>query len=103
MTRDRAGLAALRWGVRLTVLVLGRWMFWGVGGVGVGVMRVAGVEREDLRSNDRARVGPDGVGDRSGPSTSARDFGLDGAGGVCWRRLSVCSMRLIPVLIRNLA
>lgn len=63
-----------------------------------------GVGRVDLRSKDRARVGPDGMDDRSASSRSARgvDAGSDASCGVCWSRLSVCSMRLIPVFIKVL-
>ncbi len=86
MTRERAGLAALRWGERLTVLGFGRWRFevGGVGVLGVGVGGV-GVGDEDLRSKDRARVGPDGMDDRSASSRSARgvDARLDASCGVC--------------------
>ena len=73
---------------------------FGVAGVGV-----AGVGVLALRSKDRATVGPDGIDDRGAPSRSVMglDAGSDAVCGVCWRRLSVCSIRLIPVFIRNLA
>ena len=74
-----------------------------MGGMGEGGERVDGAGREDLRSNDRAGVGPGGVGDRSELSRSARGVGSEVTGEVCWSRLSVCSMRLIPVFMRNLA
>ena len=73
-----------------------------MGGVGV---TGGGVGPVDLRSKDRARVGPDEMDDRSASSRSARevDAESDASSGVCWSRLSVCSMRLIPVFIKSLA
>ena len=51
-----------------------------MGGVGV---TSGGVGRADLRSKDRAMVGPDGMDDRSVPSRSARGVGSDAVDGIC--------------------